>query len=416
MASSPQSATKSAARPSFKIDDPRMAERVGLFPESVIREMTRVAEKDGALNLAQGFPDFDPPKEVLEAAKRAIDQGHNQYAITFGSHKLRAAIAEKVEKDNKIPCDAGQNVVVTCGATEAMMAAMMAICNPGDEVIQFEPFYENYGPDAIISGAKPRQVRLRVPDFGDFDDEELKAAITNKTKAIIINTPGNPTGKIIPKPRLKVIMDLVKDHNLVAITDEIYEKLVYDGLEHTSPASFPGMSEHVISIFGFSKTYSVTGWRLGYTVAPKTLTDGIKRVHDFLTVGAPAPLQEAAVTALGLPASYYDQQRKEMTERRDTILKGLKAAGFKTFKPNSAYYILADFTEIAPGLNDDQFARWLSKEVKVACVPGSSFFKNPEDGANLVRFAYPKKFPTLQEAAKRLATVRERIKAKAPSR
>jgi aspartate/methionine/tyrosine aminotransferase len=366
--------------------------------------MTRVATKDGALNLAQGFPDFDPPKELLEAAKKAIDDGHNQYAVTFGSPTLRKAIAAKVEKDNKIPCNADDNVVVTCGATEAMMAAMLAVCNTGEEVIQFEPYYENYGPDSIISGAKPRYVRLSVPDF-DFDDEDLKAAINKKTKAIIINTPGNPTGRIIPKDRLKVIMDLVKDHDLLAITDEIYEKLIYDGLEHTSPASLPGMADHTISIFGFSKTYSVTGWRLGYTVAPKTLTDGIKRVHDFLTVGAPAPLQEAAVTALKMPASYYDQQRKEMTERRDIILQGLQAAGFKVFKPNSAYYVLADFTAVAPGMDDHQFARWLSREVKVACVPGSSFFRNPKDGQNLVRFA----FPTLREAAKRLATVREKI-------
>lgn len=386
---------------SFPINDPRVADRVSAFPESVIREMSRVAATDGALNLAQGFPDFEPPREIIDAAKRALDGGFNQYAVTWGAPRLRQAIAAKVEAKNKIPCKETENVVVTCGATEAMMASLLAIINPGDEVIIPEPFYENFGPDAVVAGASPRFVPLIAPDFA-LDEEALKNAFNKKTKAIIVNTPGNPTGRVLPTNQIKLIADLCTDHDVVCVTDEIYEEIVYDGVKHVSPASLPGMDERTISIFGFSKTYSVTGWRLGYTVAPKTLTDAVKRVHDFLTVGAPAPLQEAAVTALGLPASYYDKLRAEYTERRDILLKTLNDVGFKCGNPNAAYYILADFSELSKA-DDQTFARRLSRDIKVAPVPGSSFFNDPKNGRNLVRFAFPKKLETLLEAARRLA-------------
>lgn len=384
-----------------------MSERVSYFPESVIREMSRVAAADQAINLAQGFPDFDPPQAVKDAAKRAIDAGLNQYAVTWGAPRLRQAIAKKVTEKNGIPTDPDQNVCVTCGSTEAMMASLLATIDPGDEVVIFEPFYENFGPDAVVSGATPRFVPLEGDAF-DFQDEALKAAFGPKTKAVIINTPGNPTGRIIPKGRLKVIADLCVDHDAIAITDEIYEELVYDGLKHTSIATLPGMLERTISIFGFSKTYSVTGWRIGYAIAPRTLTDAVKRVHDFLTVGAPAPLQEAGVTALGLPASYYGRLRRDYEERRKVLLEALTEAGFECRRPNSAYYILADFSSLSP-LGDQAFARWMSKEIGVAPVPGSSFFQHREKGSTLVRFAFPKKVATLQEAARRLDTGRHKF-------
>jgi aminotransferase len=366
--------------------------------------MSRVAAQDGAINLAQGFPDFDPPREIIEAAKKAMDDGYNQYAPTWGAVHLRQAIAEKVKTKNKVPCHPDENVTVTCGATEAMMASLLAIINPGDEIVIPEPFYENFVPDSLVAGAVPKFVPLRVPGF-DLDEEALKAAFTKKTKAFILNTPGNPTGRLIPETQLRLVADLCADNDVVCITDEIYEELVYDGLKHTSPASLPGMSERTISIFGFSKTYSVTGWRLGYVVAPKTLSDAVKRVHDFLTVGAAAPLQEAAVTALNLPPAYYDKLRADYSERRQILLDVLTKIGFKCHRPNAAYYILADFSELSKA-DDQTFARNLSKNGGVASVPGSSFFWHPEKGRTLVRFAFPKKFETLKEAARRLEKVR----------
>lgn len=370
--------------------------------------MSRVAAQDGAINLAQGFPDFDPPTEIKEAAKRAIDAGFNQYAVTWGSPRLREAIARKVTQKNRIPTDADKNVCVTCGSTEAMMASLLATVNPGDEVVILEPFYENFGPDAIVSGANPWFVPLDPERGFDFDDEKLKHAFTPKTKAIIVNTPGNPTGRIIPHDRLRVIADLCIDKDVLAVTDEIYEELVYDGLPHTSIGSLPGMGERAISIFGFSKTYSVTGWRIGYTIATKTLTDAIRRVHDFLTVGAPAPLQEAAVTALDLPPAYYDQLRRDYEERRAVLLDALTRVGFQCHRPDSAYYILADFSGLSD-LDDHAFARWMSKEIGVAPVPGSSFFHHKEKGRRLVRFAFPKKVATLREAARRLEAGRPKF-------
>lgn len=396
--------TTNGHRRTFPINDPRVAERVSYFPESVIREMSRVAAHDNAINLAQGFPDFDPPREIIEAAKNALDAGINQYAVTWGAPRLREAIAKKVETKNKIACNEKENVCVTCGATEAMMASLLAIINPGDEVIIPEPYYENFGPDSIVSGATPRFVPLEGPNF-DINEERLKAAFNKKTKAFILNTPGNPTGRVVPTSQIKLIADLCVDHDVILVTDEIYEELVYDGLKHVSPGSLPNMAERTISIFGFSKTYSVTGWRLGYTVAPKTLTDAIKRVHDFLTVGAPAPLQEAAVTALALPETYYSKLRKDYEERRKILYGALTEAGFKCSQPNAAYYILADFSALSK-LDDSAFARWLSKEIGVAPVPGSSFFEHRERGDKLVRFAFPKKVATLQAAAQRLQKLR----------
>lgn len=389
----------------YPIADPRVSERVSYFPESVIREMTRIAAEDGALNLAQGFPDFDPPREIIESAKRALDAGINQYAVTWGAPRLREAISEKVERKNRIPCKERENVCVTCGSTEAMMASLLAVVNPGDEVIIPEPFYENFVPDSIVSGARPRFVPLKEPDFA-FDEEALKKAFTPKTKALILNTPGNPTGRVVPLEQLRLVADLCNDRDVLLITDEIYEELVYDGLKHVSPASLPGMAERTLSIFGFSKTYSVTGWRIGYVVGPKTLVDGVKRIHDFLTVGAPAPLQEAAVDALHLPESYYVQLRKDYEERRTVLFDALQSAGFRCSRPNAAYYILADFRALS-GADDRTFARQLSKRIGVAAVPGSSFYHDGKLGTNLVRFAFPKKIATLKEAARRLAKLKK---------
>ena len=393
----------------YPIPDARVSERVGHFPMSVIRDMTRVANEHKAINLAQGFPDFDPPRELLDAAKKAIDDGYNQYAMTAGAPALRQALAEKVRVFNGIECDPDANLCVTCGATEAMMAAMLAIVDPGDEAIIPEPFYENFGPDAVVSGARPRFVPMDPPDF-QLREERLKKAFTRKTKAIIVNTPGNPTGRVLERGTLKLIADLCADHDVVAVTDEIYEHLVYDGLAHTSLATLGDMAERTITIGGFSKTYSVTGWRLAYTVAPKTLTDAIKRVHDFLTVGAPHPLQIAAVAALRLPPSYYEQLRKDYEERRAVLLEGLTKAGFTCFRPNAAYYIMTDVSRFGFP-NDTEFAMWLTREVGVASVPGSSFYANKERGRQQVRFAFPKKIATLRAAVERLGKMEEKLAA-----
>ncbi len=394
-----------------RIDHPHVADRVQVFPESVIRDMTRVALKDNAINLSQGFPDFDPPQELMEAAKKAIDDGHNQYAITWGAPPLREAIAHKMKEFNKIDTDPDQNVVVTCGATEAMMASLLSIVNPGDKAVIFEPYYENFGPDAVVSGAAPLWVPLNEPEYQP-DEEALKAAFAEKPKAVLVNTPGNPTGRIFTDASLKLIADLCEEHDTMAVTDEIYEHMVYDGNKHTSIATLGDMHERTITICGFSKTYSVTGWRLAYTVAPKPISSAIKRVHDFLTVGAAHPLQIAAVTALQLPSSYYSWLEEAYTKKRDILLKGLQDAGFKCHKPNAAYYIMTDIADF--GFPDDTtFANWLSKEIGVTPVPGSCFFSDPEDGRQMVRFAFPKKEETLQEASRRLAETPARAEAAA---
>lgn len=390
---------------SYRIDHPHVADRVQAFPESVIRDMSRVAMQHNAINLAQGFPDFDPPREIMEAAKKAIDDGYNQYAVTWGTPVLRDAIAQKMQSFNGIDCDPNQNVVVTCGATEAMMASLLSIINPGDKAVIFEPFYENFGPDAVVSGAKALHVPLEEPEFQP-NAEAMKEAFAQKPKAVIVNTPGNPTGRIFTDETLKLIADLCEEHDTVAVTDEIYEHMVYDGLHHTSIATLGDMHERTITICGFSKTYSVTGWRLAYTVAPKPITDAIKRVHDFLTVGAAHPLQIAGAAALGLPDSYYTWLRETYEKKREILLGALEKAGFKCYRPNAAYYIMTDISDF--GFKDDtEFAFWLTEHVGVAPVPGTSFYHHKEKGQQMVRFAFPKKEETLQAAADRLERTRE---------
>jgi aminotransferase len=382
-----------------------LAERTSLFTESVIREMTRVANECGAINLAQGFPDFECPKELKEAACRAINEDHNQYAITWGSPRLREAIAKKVSNFNKIPCDPAKNLVVTCGATEAMMASMLSLCDPGDEVVIFEPFYENYGPDAAISGARPKFVPLKPPEWR-FDPERLKKAFSRKTKAIIINTPNNPLGKVFSRDELKLIADMCVDNDVIAVTDEIYEHIVYDGLEHVSIATLPGMHERTITICGFSKTYSVTGWRVAYTVAGAGLTGAIKRIHDFLTVGAPAPLQEACVAALALPEKYYADLVAMYDAKRRILVEGLKAAGFRAYMPRAAYYVMCDADHVMEKLgakDDTELALRLAREIGVASVPGSSFYGKKALGARQLRFMFSKRDETLRQAASRIA-------------
>ena len=383
-----------------------LARRATLFEESVIRGMTRLCQQHQAINLAQGFPDWDPPREVLEAAKRAIDGGYNQYAITWGSPTFRKAIARKMKNVNGIECDPEEEVTVTCGATEAMMAAMLAVIDPGDEVVIFEPFYENYGPDVIISGAQPVYVPLRFPDFR-FDRDELRAAFSPRTKAVILNTPNNPTGKVFTEDELACIAALCREFDALAITDEIYEHILYAGRRHISIATLPGMRDRTITICGHSKTYSMTGWRLAYAVAPPPITAGIRKMHDFLTVGAPAPLQEAAAVALELPAAYYTDLAALYDAKRRLLLGVLRDAGFEAYDPEAAYYIMTDFS--AFGFADDtEFAHYLVKEIGVAAVPGTSFFHHRELGRTKIRFNFAKHDDVLREAGARLKKLRRR--------
>jgi len=385
----------------------QISHRAASFQESVIREMTRLHVIHGGVNLAQGYPDFDPPQEIVDAACRALREGHNQYAITWGTPRLREAIARRAAEFNHLPTDPVANVTVCCGATETMIATLMAVCNPGDEVIVFTPYYENYGPDAILSGATPVYVRLhRHRGAWGFDPEELAAAFTHRTRAIIVNTPHNPTGHVFSRGELESIAELCLRHNCLAITDEIYEHILYDGREHVSLASLDGMRERTITISGASKTFSVTGWRIGWAIAPKELTTGIRRVHDFLTVGAPHPLQEAASTALELPQRYYEELVEKYTTRRDRVTAMLQAAGLQPMVPEGAYYTLADITPF--GFPDDvAFTMHLIKEIGVAVVPGSSFYPAGwEEGKRMVRFAFPKRDATLEEAARRLQVLK----------
>jgi aspartate/methionine/tyrosine aminotransferase len=389
---------------------PLISEKAERFTESVIRDMTRQAHLYGAINLAQGFPDFPAPAEIKRAAQEAIAADVNQYAITWGARSLRHAIAAKMKKWQELEIDPEAEITVCCGSTEAMIASLLAITNAGDEVVVFEPFYENYGPDAILSGARPRFVTLHPPADPEgewsFDERELRSAFGPHTKAIILNTPNNPTGKVFTRAELEFIRELCLEFDALAITDEIYEHILYDGAHHISIASLDGMRGRTITINGMSKTYSVTGWRIGWAVAAPPLTNAIRKVHDFLTVGAPAPLQEAGATALSLPDSYYQGLGQVYGARRDRLLPALRKAGFKTFVPRGAYYIM---TDIGPfGFSDDvSFAHHLVKDVGVASVPGSSFYSRPELGARQVRFAFCKTDATLDEAARRLLKLQE---------
>lgn len=372
----------------------RITER---FSESVIREMTRICDSVGGLNLSQGFPDFEAPPLIKEAAIRAIRADLNQYPVTFGEPELRDAICAKAKSFNHMDSNPATDVTVTCGATEAMLATMNAIINPGDEIIVFEPFYENYGPDGILSGAMPRFVTLHAPNW-NFDVEELKAAFNPRTKAIVINTPNNPTGKVFSRAELKIIADLCIEHDVYAITDEIYEHILYDGLEHVSLATLPGMAERTITINSISKSYSVTGWRVGWAIAPAPITARIRKVHDFMTVGAPTPFQHAAAEALEFPDSYYAELRAHYTQARSFLYEQLKKHDFGVQKPSGAYYIIADVSQLMPrlGAKDDfDFARKLIETTGIATVPGSSFYSDKKKGSNQVRFTFCKKWETL---------------------
>jgi len=383
---------------------PELSSKTAQFTESVIREMTRLAIQYKAVNLSQGFPDFPAPIEIKRAAQEAIAADINQYAITWGAKSLRDAIAEKFVRTQGVQVDPEREITVCCGSTEAMMSSMMAIVNPGDEVVVFEPFYENYGPDAILSGAQPRFVKLREPDWS-FDPQELAAAFGPRTKAIILNTPNNPTGKVFERAELEQIRDLCVRWNAFALTDEIYEHMLYDGAQHISMATLEGMRERTITINALSKSYSVTGWRVGWAIAPPEVTSRIRTVHDFLTVGAAAPLQEAGATALHFPQEYYDTLAREYTVRRDRLLGILTDAGFRCFKPRGAYYIMTDISAFEFP-DDVAFAKYLVKEIGVAAVPGSSFYQDPAQGRTHLRFTFCKMEKTFQAAAERLARLK----------
>jgi aminotransferase len=391
----------------------RISRKAASFTESVIREMTREALKHGAVNLGQGFPDFAAPEDIKRKAMEAIAQDHNQYAITWGVKAFRDAIAKKTMWFLGLDLDPETEITVTCGSTEGMIAAMMATVDPGEEVIIFEPFYENYAPDAILSDARPRHVPLYRTDAGFvFDREELRAAFNEKTKAIIICNPNNPTGKVFSREELGFIADLCKEHDALAFTDEIYEHITYgaeedgDPFEHICMANIDGMRDRTVIVNSLSKTYSVTGWRVGYCIAPPDITSAIRKVHDFLTVGAANPLQHAGAYAMSLPPSYYEDLQKEYQRKRDFIVPILRDAGFECDSPQGAYYVMCDITAFGFP-NDVEFTRHLIREIGVAVVPGSSFYHDPALGAQLVRFCFCKKDETLEAAAEKLQKLKK---------
>ena len=393
----------------MRVAKQRVAERTIGFTESVIREMTRLSAMHGGINLAQGFPNFPAPAQVKEAAKRAIDADINQYAITWGAKSLRDALARTYRELYAMEVDPETMLTVTCGSTEAMISTLLAICDPRDEVIVLEPFYENYGPDAAISGATPVFVPLRPPSF-EFDPDELAKAFTSRTRAIIVNSPNNPTGRVFARAELEIIARLCREHDVIAVTDEIYEHIRYEG-EHIPIATLEGMAERTVTISGASKTFSVTGWRVGWIVAPPELTAAIRKVHDFVTVGAPAPLQEAIAVALDMGRPYYDRLSTEYRARRDHLVRILVAAGLTPNTPQGAYYVLCDIRPF--GFDDDvAFANWLVREVGVAGVPGSSFFSRRELGRGLIRFTFCKTPDVLDQAGTRLSRVREFARAR----
>lgn len=377
------------------------AERTHFITESVIREMSRLAARHQAVNLAQGFPDFAAPQVLKEAAQKAIADDINQYAITWGAKPFRDAISAKYRKYYEVDIDPDREITVCCGSTEGMIASLLAITNPGDEVIIFEPFYENFGPDTMLCAADRKFVRLYPPDW-KFDPAELRRAFSHKTKAIIINSPGNPTGHVLDREQLAIIAELCQEYDAIAITDEIYEHILYDGARHIPMITIPGMRERTLLINSMSKTYAVTGWRVGWVLGAPDLTDSIRKVHDFLTVGAAAPLQAAGVVALGLAQSYYDEVAAHYRDRRDRMVAMLSRAGFECSVPKGAYYVMANIRGFGRG-DDVTFVRDLVERVGIAAVPGSSFFSDPAMGADWIRFCFPKKNETLDEAERRLA-------------
>ena len=382
----------------------RVSQKAGRFTESVIREMTREAMRHGAVNLSQGFPDFPAPEDLKRAAAAAINDDVNQYAVTWGAKDFREAISDKTQWFLGLDYDPEREITVTCGSTEGMIAAMMATVDPGEEVVVFEPFYENYAPDAILSGATPRYVPLRAPNW-TYDPDELRAAFNERTKAVILCNPNNPTGKVFTREEMEFVASLCREFDALCFTDEIYEHIVYPRedreVEHISMAQLEGMKERTLVVNSMSKTYSVTGWRVGYVLAPADVTSAVRKVHDFLTVGAAAPLQRAGAYALRLPPSYYEELGREYLRRRDLLLPALEEVGFKVFRPDGAYYVMTDIGRF--GFRDDvEFTRHLIQEVGVACVPGSSFYSRPELGARQVRFCFCKKDETLEAAADRL--------------
>ena len=388
---------------------PKVSAKTSSFTESVIREMTRLASEYNAVNLAQGYPDFSCPPELKLAAAAAIDQDYNQYSITWGSEELREAVAQKLRRYNRIDAKPNENIVITCGTTEAMVASQIALLDPGDELIVISPHYENYAPDAILSGAKPKYFPLDEERDYALDEEAFKKQFNSNTRGIVINTPMNPTGKVFNEKELSLIADLCNDYDVTCFTDEIYEYIVYDDARHMSIGSLDSMRNRTVTITGFSKTFSITGWRVGYTVAAKPLTEAIKKVHDFLTVGAPHPLQIACVEALKLPDSYYAQLKAEYTRKRNMLLSELEKIGFKCTKPSGAYFIWSDYSEIDSQLNDDDFTRNLVKNIGVAAVPGSSFYSDIDrEEIRKVRFTFSKKMETLQAACQRLEALNKR--------
>ena len=381
----------------------QLSHRLDGFGESVIRKMTRVANKYGAINLSQGFPDFDPPRVLIEELQRVAIEGPHQYAVTWGAQNFREALAKKQEHFMGIKLNPNENIVVTCGSTEAMMTAMMAVCDSGDKVAVFSPFYENYVADTVLCGAEPIYIPLKPPTF-NFDKEELEAAFKAGAKALILCNPSNPTGKVFTKEELLVIADLVKKYDAYVITDEVYEHIVFEPSKHHYFAALPGMFERTISCSSLSKTYSITGWRLGYVIAPKSVIDQCKKVHDFLTVGAAAPLQEAATVGLKLGEDYYKELTALYGKKRELFLSGLDSIGLKYFKPEGAYYVMVDISEF--GFNSDyEFTKRLIEEIGVAGVPGSSFFKEPVN--QYIRFHFAKKPETLELAIDKLKEIRK---------
>ena len=376
------------------------ADRIAHFTESVIREMTRLALAHDAINLAQGFPDFAAPAELKAAAERAICDDVNQYAITWGAKNFRQAIAEKYRATYGLEIDPEREITVVCGSTEGMIASLLATVNPGDEIIVFEPFYENYGPDTELSGATRRLVTLHPPDWR-FDRDELRRAFGPRTRGIILNTPNNPTGKVFSREELEFIAGLCVEHNALAYTDEIYEHILYGDAAHHPVLALPGLRDRGVLVNSMSKTYSVTGWRVGWVLAAPPLTNSIRKVHDFLTVGAAAPLQEAGVMAMRLPASYYAHLQGEYLRRRDLIVRLLERAGFRCFVPGGAYYVMTDISGFG-AKNDTELCQRMIREARVAAVPGSSFYEDPARGAQQVRFTFCKREATLEEAGERL--------------